>query len=292
MTLFVIELYLFQLSADRCAGLCEYHRGGYCVIKLSEKLLKFRTRREMIETLIHEMIHAYLFVTRNNIDRDGHGPNFQKHMRRINVLGGYAISIYHTFLDEVEHYRVHWWQCQGKCRRIIKRASNRKPASHDSWWASHARMCGGEFKKIKEPPQREQKSKPSKKRKREETRRLADRSHRDIADYFSKKRKITSSQSPSPLTSPSPPLLEPSASVLSSPPLLSVAMDNVSSERMRETLLAATERRLHQRTPSFATIEPIRSSDSSSSGLAHVTSDQEFENKSSAFSPVMFIDLT
>jgi len=26
----------------------------------------------------HEMIHAYLFVTRNNRDRDGHGPEFTK----------------------------------------------------------------------------------------------------------------------------------------------------------------------------------------------------------------------
>ena len=35
-----------------CAGLCEYHRGGYCVIKLSEKLLQFRSRQEMVETLL------------------------------------------------------------------------------------------------------------------------------------------------------------------------------------------------------------------------------------------------
>ncbi len=30
------------------------------------------------------MIHAYLFVTQRIRDHDGHGPEFQKHMDRIN----------------------------------------------------------------------------------------------------------------------------------------------------------------------------------------------------------------
>ncbi|VDN28430.1 unnamed protein product, partial [Dibothriocephalus latus] len=49
-----------------CAGMCVYEgRGGLCS---------------------HEMIHAYLFVTENNRDRDGHGPNFRAHMNRINKI--------------------------------------------------------------------------------------------------------------------------------------------------------------------------------------------------------------
>lgn len=55
-----------------------------CSIKLSTPLLKLRSRKDLVETLLHEMIHAYLFVTQNNRDRDGHGPEFQKHMHRIN----------------------------------------------------------------------------------------------------------------------------------------------------------------------------------------------------------------
>lgn len=39
------------------------------------------------------MIHAYLFVTANNRDRDGHGPEFQKHMHRINKECGCNITV-------------------------------------------------------------------------------------------------------------------------------------------------------------------------------------------------------
>lgn len=41
----------------------------------------------------HEMIHAYLFVTANNRDRDGHGPEFHKHMYRINGVAGTNITV-------------------------------------------------------------------------------------------------------------------------------------------------------------------------------------------------------
>lgn len=72
-----------------CAGICSYQgRGGMCSITLSEPLLKLRPRKDLVETLLHEMIHAYLFVTDNNRDRDGHGPEFHKHMYRINKEAG------------------------------------------------------------------------------------------------------------------------------------------------------------------------------------------------------------
>lgn len=72
-----------------CAGICSYQgRGGMCSITLSEPLLKLRPRKDLVETLLHEMIHAYLFVTHNNRDRSGHGPEFHKHMYRINGEAG------------------------------------------------------------------------------------------------------------------------------------------------------------------------------------------------------------
>lgn len=72
-----------------CAGICSYQgRGGMCSITLSEPLLKLRPRKDLVETLLHEMIHAFLFVTDNNRDRDGHGPEFHKHMYRINQEAG------------------------------------------------------------------------------------------------------------------------------------------------------------------------------------------------------------
>lgn len=72
-----------------CAGICMYQpKGKLCRITLSEPLLKLRPRKDLIETLLHEMIHAFLFVTNNNRDRDGHGPEFHKHMKRINQDAG------------------------------------------------------------------------------------------------------------------------------------------------------------------------------------------------------------
>ncbi|KIH49253.1 hypothetical protein ANCDUO_20673 [Ancylostoma duodenale] len=73
----------FEGKLSRCAGVCSYEgRSGMCSIRLSLPLLKLRPRKDLIETLLHEMIHAFLFVTKRNRDRDGHGPDFQFHMYR------------------------------------------------------------------------------------------------------------------------------------------------------------------------------------------------------------------
>ncbi|CAG9579058.1 unnamed protein product [Danaus chrysippus] len=140
-----------------CAGICSYDRGGLCDIALSEPLLKLRPRKDLIETLLHEMIHAYLFVTCQDQDRDGHGPNFKSHMYRINSAAGLNISIYHDFHDEVKLYQTHWWRCDGPCQSrkphfgIVRRTNNRAPGPSDYWWNDHLRKCGGTFIKIKEP---------------------------------------------------------------------------------------------------------------------------------------------
>jgi predicted SprT family Zn-dependent metalloprotease len=78
-------------------------------IRLSYTLLKLRTREDVIDTLVHEMIHAFLWITKGNDDRklhpDGHGPAFKGHMKRINHKEGTKMSIYHYFYKEVEYYR-------------------------------------------------------------------------------------------------------------------------------------------------------------------------------------------
>ncbi|CAG8829554.1 22228_t:CDS:2 [Gigaspora margarita] len=142
-----------------CAGLCCYQAGGYCSIRLSEPLLKFRTRQDMIETLLHEMIHAYLFVTKNYKDHNAHGPEFLKHMERINSAAGTKITVYHNFRDE--------GPCQYKPPYfgIVQRAMNRPPQPADSWWEKHRQSCGGTYHKIAEP-QKEEKKQITKIRKR------------------------------------------------------------------------------------------------------------------------------
>lgn len=141
-----------------CAGVCSYEgRSGMCSIRLSFPLLKLRPRKDLVETLLHEMIHAFLFVTRNNRDRDGHGPDFQYHMCRINQMANTNITIYHSFYDEVATYKQHIWRCDGPCRKrspyfgYVKRSSNRAPGPNDLWWNSHKSSCNGLFQKIREP---------------------------------------------------------------------------------------------------------------------------------------------
>lgn len=149
-----------------CAGVCSYEgRGGMCSIRLSEPLLKLRPRKDLVETLLHEMIHALLFVTNNDKDRESHGPEFCKHMRRINRLTGANVTIYHDFHDEVDSYRQHWWRCNGPCQTrkpyfgYVKRAMNRAPSAQDFWWSDHQQTCGGTFSKVKEPENYSKKSK-------------------------------------------------------------------------------------------------------------------------------------
>ncbi|XP_021348803.1 sprT-like domain-containing protein Spartan isoform X2 [Mizuhopecten yessoensis] len=153
-----------------CAGLCSYEgRGGLCSVRLSVPLLKLRPRKDLVQTLLHEMIHAYLFVTDNNTDHDGHGPQFHSHMYRINKETGANISVYHTFHEEVENYRQHWWRCTGPCRErkpyfgYVKRAMNRAPSERDTWWKDHKNSCNGIYEKVKEPEGYGEKKKTSEK---------------------------------------------------------------------------------------------------------------------------------
>ncbi|KAI8813243.1 SprT-like family-domain-containing protein [Cladochytrium replicatum] len=113
-----------------CAGTCHFFGGRYCSVRLSEPLLKFRPRSDLINTLLHESIHAYLFITGGNTDRDGHGPAFLELADRINKKAGTNITVYHSFRDEVNLYRTHVWKCNG-CEHILRRAMNRPPQPAD-----------------------------------------------------------------------------------------------------------------------------------------------------------------
>uniref|UniRef100_A0A182MAA5 UBZ4-type domain-containing protein n=1 Tax=Anopheles culicifacies TaxID=139723 RepID=A0A182MAA5_9DIPT len=78
-------------------------------------------------------------------------------MNGINKIAGTNITVYHTFHDEVDLYKTHWWKCNGPCQHkhpyygLVKRTTNRKPGTYDFWWKEHQQTCGGEFIKIREP---------------------------------------------------------------------------------------------------------------------------------------------
>ncbi|KAK9867164.1 hypothetical protein WJX84_007941 [Apatococcus fuscideae] len=157
-----------------CGGVCEY-RGGGCTIKLSAPLMKFRPVKELKEVLLHEMIHAWMFLLKiRDNERGGHGTKFQAKMAEINQATctdlqrppeGYHITVCHSMFAEVDHYRTHHWQCN-TCQNVVKRAMNRPPQEADCRgrmgrgeecqdpkcnWHMHLKHCPGTFKKVKEP---------------------------------------------------------------------------------------------------------------------------------------------
>merc|ERR1712071_184504 len=152
-----------------CAGICKFD-GILTEIALSKPLLQLRPRSDCINTLLHEMIHAFLFLTQRIQDRDGHGPNFQEHMKRINKTSGSNITVYHTFHDEVAAQRQHIWQCNGPCRTRhpfygkCARSMNRPPGKNDKWYSAHQQSCGGTWTKISEPPPKQKPKKQSEKK--------------------------------------------------------------------------------------------------------------------------------
>lgn len=106
----------------QCAGICMFRRRpgdaptGRVLIRLSRPLLQLRPFSDTIDTLLHEMIHAYLLLMQGgSLDRDGHGADFCAVMERINAKEGTHITIYHSFHDEVNHYRRHVWRCNVSC---------------------------------------------------------------------------------------------------------------------------------------------------------------------------------
>ncbi|XP_022709510.1 sprT-like domain-containing protein Spartan [Varroa jacobsoni] len=90
---------------------------GFPRIWLSHPLLLLRPRSDLVQTLLHEMIHAYIFVTgmARYEGRGGHGPEFHRHMNRINALARCNIRVAHSFHDEVRYYRGRYCGCNQPC---------------------------------------------------------------------------------------------------------------------------------------------------------------------------------
>lgn len=92
------------------------------MIRLSKPILILRPVEDLKNTLLHEMIHAYIMLHGiRGAGKDGHGAPFKAKMAMINdsvvpdihrPTEGYNITVYHTMINEVRHYQQHWWQCQ------------------------------------------------------------------------------------------------------------------------------------------------------------------------------------
>eukprot|EP01084_Bolivina_argentea_P306178 529032_1 len=142
------------------AGLCT-NISNFCTISLSVQLLQFRPTKDLIETLLHEMIHSYLFIKQlHHKEKTHHGARFLTIMNVINYIcnignikkhlnNKYKLNIWirHNYLSELDAMKSHKWQCN-QCKQIIFRPYCRAPGPHEKWWNKHLLQCGGIYKVI------------------------------------------------------------------------------------------------------------------------------------------------
>ncbi|GAA5798079.1 hypothetical protein HPULCUR_003479 [Helicostylum pulchrum] len=129
------------------------------IVQLSTPLLNSGTKKDVIEVLLHEMIHAFLFLTDPyyyGVDEDEHGPQFLEQAGRINEATGYTIFFYHIFEDEADISPTHAWQCNGKCWE--ESPNSGPPDPNSASYKDHQLKCGGTYKKIEIPGHKQKKT--------------------------------------------------------------------------------------------------------------------------------------
>ena len=160
-------------------------------VSLSVPLLQYRPSGDLKDTLLHEMIHASLMLSKTFAGPDGHGGPFLEVMNTINASKvadwarpkiGYQLSVRHGFVEEVELQRKWKWKCE-QCGKCISRCMNRAPSHKDCrqyridvrkmkkcidphcQWHGHQFVCGGNYQLIRWPPEHNCNLQQSEKRK-------------------------------------------------------------------------------------------------------------------------------
>lgn len=116
-------------------------RGGDCadttderrLIRLSSPLLQRlsedaeQAEREILGTLVHEMIHQWQFDVLKR--RPNHGPEFSRKMAAMN-RDGLGITVCHRFDEAVRAFAKHAWQCR-RCGKVYERQKRTiRPSRH------------------------------------------------------------------------------------------------------------------------------------------------------------------
>eukprot|EP01083_Nonionella_stella_P096890 272401_1 len=118
-----------------------------CNIYLSLPILQYTSTKDIIETLIHEMIHCYLFLfDQHRYDRSDHGKRFISIMNAINYCTkSIKITVYHYCHKAMDMVKMTMFQCNGICQELMQRPRNNPPGKQDIWWTKHQTECGGMF---------------------------------------------------------------------------------------------------------------------------------------------------
>ncbi|KAL6846592.1 hypothetical protein ACP4OV_024040 [Aristida adscensionis] len=141
-------------------------------ITLSESMLRHDSPADLKNALLHEMIHAILYLKHQMKSCCTHGPKFRAWMDAINSCSiedhqrphnGYTITTRHDFGPEEPHsIRGFQWECKS-CGDTLVRATNQGRPSDDLCienvkeetcgnmlcrWHNHKETCDGSYEKI------------------------------------------------------------------------------------------------------------------------------------------------
>ncbi|KAG0490958.1 hypothetical protein HPP92_007821 [Vanilla planifolia] len=124
---------------NRIVATCDCTEAGLCEIKLSETLLKPCSSADLKNTLLHEMIHAFLWIKKKNNNHSDHGPNFLALASSINSnckddverpSDGYKITMHHGFQSKTDNNDNQQWM-RASNGDLIKRGTGREPLPYD-----------------------------------------------------------------------------------------------------------------------------------------------------------------
>ncbi|KAJ6849358.1 sprT-like domain-containing protein Spartan isoform X3 [Iris pallida] len=160
--------------ATSSTGTCRYYGGGGCEIRISGALRKVHPDTDLKNVLLHEMIHAFLWIKCGNREHSSdHDSYFREKMKEINSSsvedhqrpqGGYNVTIHHEFKKEVETYKYYHWICD-TCGHMINKS--REPSASDCNqkvgpdgscnnskcdWHNHKNGCPGSYTREPESP--------------------------------------------------------------------------------------------------------------------------------------------
>ena len=76
------------------AGICDYKN---CIIKLNRNLLDYLNEKSVKEVLLHEMVHAYIYLAHRSPEHLKHGKLFKKYSKIINETLQINITVTHNY---------------------------------------------------------------------------------------------------------------------------------------------------------------------------------------------------
>ncbi|OEL33355.1 hypothetical protein BAE44_0005623 [Dichanthelium oligosanthes] len=142
-------------------------------ITLSEPVLRYLSCADRKNALLHEMIHAIIYIKHHRKNSSQHGPLFRAWMDAINSCsiqdhqrpdGGYNITTRHDFSpEEPRNFKGILWECES-CGDTLLRATNQGPPSNACCienvdigascgnmlchWHNHKNDCSGTYEKT------------------------------------------------------------------------------------------------------------------------------------------------